>query len=101
MFLKHPEIRNLRILRIFSKSIEIKYFYGPHSNKVHYILVIKLYSIMYHFQASRKPRSEQECKEAHEPYALHKKIRSEDCPYSTEILAMERKFERYCLKFSI
>ena len=46
------------------------------------------------YKALSKPRSEQECREAHEPYALHKKIRSEDCPQSEEILSMEKKFKR-------
>ncbi|XP_065917904.1 3'-5' exoribonuclease HELZ2-like isoform X2 [Dysidea avara] len=78
MFLKHPNIKDLRILRIYSKSIETKYYYGPHSNKV-----------------LNKPSSEQECSKAHEPYALHKKIRSRECPLSGEILAMEERFKRY------
>ena len=34
MFLKHPNVEDLRILRIYSKSIETKSYYGPHSNKV-------------------------------------------------------------------
>ena len=34
MFLRHPNIKDLRILRIYSKSIETKYYYGPHSSKV-------------------------------------------------------------------
>ena len=34
MFTKHPNIKDLRILRIYSKSIETKYHYGPHSSKV-------------------------------------------------------------------
>ena len=34
MFLKHPNLKDLRILRIYSKSIETKYHYGPHSSKV-------------------------------------------------------------------
>jgi len=34
MFLKHPKVKDLCILRIYSKSIETKYYYGPHSNKV-------------------------------------------------------------------
>ena len=34
MFLKHPNLKDLRILRIYSKSIETKYYYGPHSSKV-------------------------------------------------------------------
>ena len=34
MFLKHPNVKDLHILRIYSKSIETKYHYGPHSNKV-------------------------------------------------------------------
>ena len=34
MFLKHPNLKDLRILRIYSKSIETKYYYGPHSFKV-------------------------------------------------------------------
>ena len=36
MFLKHPNVEDLRILRIYSKSIETKSYYGPHSNKVYY-----------------------------------------------------------------
>ncbi|XP_065917902.1 3'-5' exoribonuclease HELZ2-like isoform X2 [Dysidea avara] len=78
MFLKHPNVKDLRILRIYSKSIETKSYYGPHSNKV-----------------LNKPSSEQECSKAHEPYALHKKIRSRECPLSGELLAMEDRFERY------
>ncbi|XP_065917898.1 3'-5' exoribonuclease HELZ2-like isoform X3 [Dysidea avara] len=78
MFLKHPNVKDLRILRIYSKSIETKSYYGPHSNK-----------------ALSKPRSEQECREVHELYALHKKIRCDDCVFSERILALERKFERY------
>ena len=36
MFMKDHELINndLRILRIYSKSIENKYYYGPHSCKV-------------------------------------------------------------------
>ena len=34
MFLAHPNLKDLRILRIYSKSIETKYYYGPHSSKV-------------------------------------------------------------------
>jgi len=46
-------------------------------------------------QVLSKPISEQECKKAHEPFALHKKIRSKECPLSGEILAMEERFKRY------
>jgi len=42
-----------------------------------------------------KPSSEQVCKEAHEPYAMHKKIRRRECSFSEEILAMEKQFERF------
>ena len=45
-------------------------------------------------QALSKPKSEQECRKAHEPYALHMKIRSEDCSLSKDILTMEETFER-------
>ena len=95
MFLKHPNTKDLRILRIYSKSIETKYYHGPHSTKVrtdsnyyehiHYIC---------HIQTFSKPSSEQECDEDHEPYALHKKIRSKECLLSGNILEMEKKFER-------
>ena len=34
MFLDHPNLKDLRILRIFSKSIETKGYSGPHSSKV-------------------------------------------------------------------
>ena len=40
MFLKHPNIKDLRILRIYSKSIETKYHYGPHSCKVQYVAIL-------------------------------------------------------------
>jgi len=46
-------------------------------------------------QALSKPKSEQECRKAHEPYALHKKIRNDDCLLSKKILEMEGKFKRF------
>ena len=96
MFLKHPNIKDLRILRIYSKSIETKYYYGPHSNKVHSLMGENNHSLysLYHIQVLNKPSSEQECSEAHKPYALHKKIRSKECPLHERILAMEEKFAR-------
>ena len=42
MFLTHPNIKDLRILRIYSNSIENKYCYGPHSCKVTAIVNILL-----------------------------------------------------------
>jgi len=38
MFLKHSDIKHLRILRIYSKIIETKSYYGPHSNKEIFIM---------------------------------------------------------------
>ena len=34
MFLNHPNIKDLRILRIYSKSIETKRYTGPYGSKV-------------------------------------------------------------------
>ena len=95
MFLKHPNIEDLRILRIYSKSIETKSYSGPHSNKVICIWSQLCMISIHYIQVLNKPSSEQECSKAHEPYALHKKIRSRECPRSGEILAMEEKFKRY------
>ena len=39
MFLKHPNVKDLRILRVYSKSIETKYYHGPHSSKVVMIII--------------------------------------------------------------
>ena len=39
MFLKHPKVKDLRILRVYSKSIETKYYHGPHSSKVAMIII--------------------------------------------------------------
>jgi len=52
------------------------------------------HSTVKYIQVLNQPSSEQECIAAHEPYALHKKIRSKECSLSWEILAMEEKFER-------
>ena len=95
MLLKLPNIKDLRILRLYSKSIETKSYYGPHSNKVvSMIAVATSVRYIHHIQVLNKPSSEQECSKVHEPYALHKKIRSRDCKFSEKILAMEEKFER-------
>ena len=51
-----------------------------------------MYSL-HHIQAFSKPNSEQECNKDHEPYALHKKIRSKECSLSGDISAIEEKFE--------
>jgi len=99
MFLKHPNLKDLRILRIYSKSIEIKYYYGPHSNKVSPCHINNIHTMC--MQALSKPESEQECRDTHKPYALHKKIRNDDCPLSKEILEMERKFERLFIQLHL
>ena len=44
-------------------------------------------------QVLNKPSSEQQCSKAHEPYALHEKIRSRECPLSEEIEALEKRFK--------
>ena len=49
---------------------------------------------LHNIQAFNKPSSEQDCSKAHEPYALHKKIRSKECLLSGKISAMEKKFKR-------
>ena len=47
MFLKHPKLKDLRILRIYSKSIETQYHYGPHSSKVHMMMMTIMVALYY------------------------------------------------------
>jgi len=58
------------------------------------------YNYNIYIQVLNKPSSEQECSKVHEPYALHKKIRSKECPFSKEIFVMEERFKRFKLKFN-
>ena len=54
-----------------------------------------------HMQVYSKPRSDQECEKEYEQFALHVKIRSNDCSLSDKISAMEKKFERYiCISYN-
>ena len=42
MFLKHPNVNGLRILRVYSKSIETKYYHGPHSSKAAMTIIYRV-----------------------------------------------------------
>ena len=46
-----------------------------------------------------KSFSDQECKENHKQFALHVKVRSEECSLSDKILELEEKFERYIASY--
>ena len=52
MLLKHPGVKDLRILRIYSKSIETKFYYGPHSNKVTCYFTMCQYYTVYRYSTS-------------------------------------------------
>ena len=70
-----PPVKDeLKILRVFSKTIEQKEYPGP---KLHDVVFPKFTT------------SETKCEPKHEHYALHKKIRQ----INSEIAAMDREFE--------